>query len=61
MNIYLTKNIRKNVEDAKPYLELYSVTPLGVRIHITYDYSIINRLVPRETREELAVGKYIKL
>lgn len=59
MQFYLAKN--KSIKYEKPYLELFAINSTSQRIHITFDYSIINRLVPKSVRDELPVGEHINL
>lgn len=59
MQFYLAKN--QSAKCLKPYLELFAINETSHRIHITYDYAIINRLVPKATREALPVGEHINL
>lgn len=60
MNIYLTKQTSKKNPD-RPYFELFTLNEKTQRLHITYDFNIINKLVPRDIRASLPVGEYIKL
>lgn len=59
MKFYLAKN--KSHKYDKPYLELFAINDTAQRIHITYDYSIINRLVPKNIRATINVGEHINL